>query len=432
MKIIIVGAGIAGLAAGISVRRKGHDVQIFERSSLLREVGAAIHVSPNASRVLINWGFDIKRARAVTNRRYMMASGITLEISAAKTHPDYSTIYNGPWLMAHRVDLHNELRRLATDPAGLGKPVDIILRAEVLDYSPENGTVMLADGSTERADLVIAADGVHTTALNHVIGRPNPAFSTGWAVFRFLLTTEELENDPDTAPLLKDGPTEVDDGLTRHIITDGSMRRLVWYPCANNTMQNFVLIYEDKHTDDHEREDWDQSADIKDVMTHFQDFHPNFLKIIKKATNIKRWPLLYRDPLSHFSKGRLVLIGDAAHPMLPHQGQAGAQAIEDAAALGELFTNIEKSPSPEEIRNRLELFDKFRVRRVGAMQILSNVGQDRVHEVRELAKNYMPEGVNVPSTQQDFFEHHFRYDILSDSQSHLESYLKGINTDIPN
>ena len=168
----------------------------------------------------------------VEAHRHLLISGTSLDTISELQYPDFTGLYGGPWLLAHRVDLHSELRRVATDPAGLGTPVDIILRAEVVDYDTEKGFITLANGSRHHADLIVGADGVHSSALRHVTGQATPVVTTGWAVFRFLLAVEELRADPDIACLLEGGATKLEDGLMKIFAVEGHMRRLVWYPCA--------------------------------------------------------------------------------------------------------------------------------------------------------------------------------------------------------
>ncbi|KAL3459705.1 hypothetical protein BJX64DRAFT_301150 [Aspergillus heterothallicus] len=424
MAFIIVGAGIAGLSAGIGLRRAGHQVTIYERSSLAREIGAALNICPNASRVLIKWDFDLDRARLVTARGHILARGDTLDILRTWEFPDFEKDFGGPWYLAHRVDLHNGLQRLAKDPNGPGRPVEIVLRSEVVAYDPEQGSVTLADGSVHTGDLVLGADGVHSSAVRLITGRNTPVEPTGWSVFRFLINTDDLVADPEIAPLLDDGPTAVRDGLMTIFTAGEGMRRLVRYPCANNTIQNFVAIYTDPKIDDHEREDWDRSASIDQVLSHYQEFHPSVVKIIRKATDIKRWPLLYRGPLPTISKGRLLLLGDAAHPMLPHHGQGGAMSIEDGGALSEVFSNLPDDVPEDEIHRRIALFQKIRHRRASAIQVMSNAAQDQIWRVRDRLRPYMPDGVEPPSTVPDIWEHNFRYDVFEESRRQVDEYLK--------
>ncbi|KAL2807928.1 FAD/NAD(P)-binding domain-containing protein [Aspergillus granulosus] len=425
MKVIIVGAGIAGLSAGIGLRRAGHQVTIYERSSLAREIGAALNVCPNASRVLREWDFDVKRARLVIARSHILARGDSLHIDRELTYPDFEKDFGGLWLLAHRVDLHNELQRLAKDPQAQGPPVEILLRSEVVGCDPEKGHITLADGSVRSGDLIVGADGVHSMSARYVTGHVTSVETTGWSVFRFLIPTEDLRQDPEIAPLLETGPTAVGDGLMKIFTAAEGMRRLVWYPCADNTIQNFVAMYNDPRTDDHEREDWDRSASIEKVLSYYQDFHPHIVKIISKATDIKRWPLLYRDPIPTISKGRLLLIGDAAHPMLPHQGQGCAMSIEDGGALNEVFLNLPNEVSEDEIRRRITLFEKIRHRRASALQVMSNAAQDQIWRVRERVRLYMPDGVEPPSTVPELWAHNFGYDVLGDSQRQVKEYLEG-------
>jgi salicylate hydroxylase len=134
LKILIVGAGIAGLSAAISCRRAGHDVQIYERSALNNELGAAIHVCPNASRGLLAWGLDPVKARFVTCQRSFRAHGTTM-VKFHEADDSYITEkFGSPWYFAHRVDLHEELKRLATQTEGEGKPAVVNLKSEVIKY----------------------------------------------------------------------------------------------------------------------------------------------------------------------------------------------------------------------------------------------------------------------------------------------------------
>lgn len=134
LKILIVGGGIAGLSAAISCRRAGHDVRIYERSALNNELGAAIHVPPNASRFLLAWGLDPVKARFVTCQRTWRAQGTTL-VKFHEGDESYITEkFGSPWYFAHRVDLHEEMKRLATQIEGEGKPAVVTLSSDVIEY----------------------------------------------------------------------------------------------------------------------------------------------------------------------------------------------------------------------------------------------------------------------------------------------------------
>jgi salicylate hydroxylase len=134
LKILIVGAGIAGLSAAISCRRAGHDVQIYERSALNNELGAAIHVAPNASRGLLAWGLDPVRSRFVTCKKSYRAHASTLEKFHETDEAYIGPTFGAPWFLCHRVDLHEELKRLAIGSEGEGKPAEVHLKSEVVKY----------------------------------------------------------------------------------------------------------------------------------------------------------------------------------------------------------------------------------------------------------------------------------------------------------
>jgi len=142
LRILIVGAGIAGLSAAISLRKAGHEVHVYERSAMNNEVGAAINVPPNASRFLVAWGLDPVKCQFVRAGRVQFMDPKSLEPSYGFSHLESQDKYGAALWYAHRVDLHESLKRLATEPDGLGRPVVIHLKSFVVGYvsRPESVT----------------------------------------------------------------------------------------------------------------------------------------------------------------------------------------------------------------------------------------------------------------------------------------------------
>jgi salicylate hydroxylase len=134
MRVAISGAGIAGLSAAISLRRSGHRVSLYDRSTLNNEIGAAINVPPNVSRFLLPWGFDTIRARFRVSPGMYHLSGKTLDVLLESDMQRNAELYGGPLFLAHRVDLHQELKLMATDPNGPGIPAEVHVKSEVVEY----------------------------------------------------------------------------------------------------------------------------------------------------------------------------------------------------------------------------------------------------------------------------------------------------------
>ena len=164
LNIGICGAGVAGLAAAIGLRRAGHTVTIFERSQFRNEAGAAVSIPPNGARLLEAWGFDGKKAGGIENIQVRRPKGDTLENMGPTLRFDHvEKTYGSKWNFYHRVDMHQELKERALDPEGLGKPAVIRLGCLVVDVDCEEGVITIKDGSKHQFDLVIIADGQHVS-----------------------------------------------------------------------------------------------------------------------------------------------------------------------------------------------------------------------------------------------------------------------------
>lgn len=264
-----------------------------------------------------------------------------------------------PWQFIHRVDLHNALKDLATRPAGKGVPAILHLKSKVVSVNTDQVSLTLEDGSTHVGDLLIGADGVHSKIRSLLVKKPPPEPS-GSSAFRFTIPVELVRSDPVTARFVEK--------TGEMLLFYGLDRRIVVYPCRNNTLLNFVAMHPDEETAA-STEEWNASASKELMLGCFTTYPEDVRALLAKVSpdDIKLWKLLDHEELGreNWVHGKLALIGDAAHAFLPHQGQGGAQAIEDGAALGALFP---LGTLASDITRRLELFVKARYDRATMVQ----------------------------------------------------------------
>lgn len=418
VKVIIVGAGIAGLCAAVSLRRAGCDVEIFEKSAFATEIGAALTLTPNAALVLERLGFSIKRSRACTVNAWTTVDGATLETLNSIDLSKSEQMFGAPGRTVHRIDLHSELLRLATEehpeqPAG--KPVKLRLGAHVVRATTD-GSIVLHDGSTYSADFVVAADGLHSVVRDAVLGSDSnekAPWASGHSAFRFLIETEVLEKDPELAPLLETKPSIA----TTFVDSDDPRpRRITWYSCRDGKTQNFVGIHPTKK---YHLEVDDVNATKNNMKKEFGHFHEKLKRIIDLAEHVKCWPLLTHDPYPRWVRGRVVLIGDAVHPILPFGGQGGNMAIEDGGALGFLFKDV---VDPDQVESRLELFERVRKNRASRVQVLSSVSSGSELEVEAEVRRFADSDETlIPKTGRERTMHNYGYDVFGACQTALRS-----------
>ncbi|VZH94270.1 unnamed protein product [Fusarium fujikuroi] len=351
LNIVIIGAGIGGLTAAIFLRRQGHRVTLLEQSRFANEVGAAMHLAPNANGILRRLGIFAETIGANVFERITEFNAAN-EVVRDADITEANKIWQHPWHLVHRVRLHQELKRLATSPEGSGTPAVLRTSSRVIDVDTETATVFLEDGSQVQGDLVVGADGVHSRSRSKVVGKDWKAYSSGKSAFRFLVPRKDVLDDPETAHFAQHNG--------QLIICYAADRRIVMYPCDDNKMFNFVCIHPREESDPGSKEDWNNETSMSVLLGVYKDFDPALLKLLSKASpeSLKAWELLDMDVLPTWTDKRLTLLGDAAHPFLPRiinqvlsdQGQGAGVAIEDAASLAVV---LPPGTSPEEVPERL-------------------------------------------------------------------------------
>ncbi|KAL3457403.1 hypothetical protein BJX64DRAFT_18920 [Aspergillus heterothallicus] len=358
LHVLIAGAGIGGLATAIALRQQGHRVELFERSRFSSEIGAAIHLTPNANAALLGLGIDATTLGGVESEklRVFPPNGPELfSLDIKKT----AGFWRHRWLLVHRAHIHEGLKIAAQAP-GPGFPAQLHTSSKVVDIDPHNATITLENGEVVSGDLVLGADGVHSASKSKLPGGEKiKTFSSGKNAFRFLIARQDALDDPETRELAQE--------LGTWYMFDSPELRVVIYPCANNELLNFVCIHPDSMSKIQDGSGWDQGASKESLLEVYKDFSPQVLKLLSKAdpTTLKVWPLLDTDDLSTWTEDRLAVLGDAAHPFLPYRASGGAMAIEDAVSLGVMLS---KGVRSEDVPERLKLYEKARRTRATTIQ----------------------------------------------------------------
>lgn len=309
--IAIVGAGIGGLVLANALVRAGQRVEIHEQAPRLAELGAGITLSPNAVRV-IDWLGLAGPLRAIAFAPDLQwtqhwQSGEVLR--EARRGADFAARHGGAgYFHVHRADLHAIL-------AG-ALPAGVLQLGKALADADADGTMRFADGSSARADLVVGADGVRSAVRTALFGVDAPQF-TGQVAWRGIVPVAALPPAVQTLP----------PGI--HI---GPERLFLRYPVRGGALVNYAAFVE---LDGWQDEGWTIPSTIAELLGHFEGWDRTVREIIAATppASLFKWALHTRAPLPGWIAGRVTLLGDAAHAMLPFMGQGAATAIEDAAIL---------------------------------------------------------------------------------------------------
>jgi 2-polyprenyl-6-methoxyphenol hydroxylase-like FAD-dependent oxidoreductase len=253
------------------------------------------------------------------------------------------------------------LKKAATSPEGKGTAAKLHTSSRVVDVDVTTATVFLEDGRQVSGDLVVGSDGVHSVTRTKIAGKNIKPHGSGKGAFRFLISRKAAQDDPSTSKFVqKSGEL---------IIWYASDRRVVVYPTTNNELLNFVCIHPDSESEAGD-DIWNTRGNYERMLQVYERFDPALLALLKKADvdGLKVWKLLDMEVLQTWVNESLALLGDAAHPFLPHQGQGAGCAIEDGASLAVV---LPADTPRDEIAARLQLYEKIRIERANRIQEFS-------------------------------------------------------------
>ncbi len=315
LPILVAGGGIGGLTTALSLARGGHAVQVLEKASRLGEIGAGIQLGPNAFHVFDRLGIG-ERARAMAvfiDSLLLMDAMEDGEICRIPLGEDFRARFGNPYAVIHRGDLHGVILQ-ACEAHPL---IQLRTSSEVADYEQDSGSVtaILANGERVRGSALVGADGLWSNIRRRVVNDGRPRVS-GHTTYRSVIPTEMMPED------LRWNAATLWAGPKCHI---------VHYPLSGWKSFNLVVTY---HNDAPEPVAG-KSVDQEEVMRGFEHVCDRARSIISHGRDWKLWVLCDRDPVQQWQDGRVVLLGDAAHPMMQYMAQGACMAMEDAVALGD-------------------------------------------------------------------------------------------------
>jgi salicylate hydroxylase len=314
-RIAIVGGGIGGLTAALTLLQRGFAVDVYEQAPELREVGAGVQISANGTRILFALGLEREIMsicfEAEGKEIRLWNTGQTWKLF--DLGPMSIERYGFPYLTIHRNDLHQALaagiRKIAPEAIKLGaRCVDLRQDADGVD-------IRFADGREARADLVVGADGVQSKVREHLFGPSNPHF-TGLIAWRGVIPAERLPEH-----------------LVRPVGTNwvGPGGHVIHYPLRRGELMNYVSVVERA---DWQVESWSVAGTVEECLNDYPGWHEDVHTFIRSIDVPYKWALMLRPPMPEWTKGRVTLLGDACHPTLPFLAQGAVMAIEDGFVLG--------------------------------------------------------------------------------------------------
>ncbi|MEP7029819.1 MAG: FAD-dependent monooxygenase [Pseudolabrys sp.] len=346
LNVAVVGAGMGGLAVAATLRRAGIDVQVYEQAARFARIGAGIQMMPNSMKVLRGIGVEDRlRQIAFPPVSHLNRDGASGALMRELPMPE--SLYGAPYFCMHRADLHDALASVVpSEIIHLGK------KLVGLDHSGGQVTLRFADGSAASADAVVGADGAHSTVRDLIVG-PDAPVHKGRIAYRAVFPAKLM------------GGFDIGPSRTKWWGTD---RHIVIYYTNKQKSEVYFVTSVPEAAEWMTQESWSAKGDVKELRAAYEGFHQDVRNVLGACPDCHKWAILEREPLATWSDGRVVLLGDAAHPMTPYMAQGAATSIEDAAILARCLEAVEG----DDIEGAFKRYEAHRKPRTSVVQAISS------------------------------------------------------------
>jgi 2-polyprenyl-6-methoxyphenol hydroxylase-like FAD-dependent oxidoreductase len=337
---------MGGLAVAATLRQIGVDVNVFEQAPMFARIGAGIQMLPNSSHVLRGIGV-LDRLRKIAFEPYSHLNRVWDTGEVKRELPMPEGLFGAPFMCMHRADLHDALASVVpSEIVHLGK------KLAGLDTAGKRVTMSFADGTKASADAVIGADGVHSLVRDIIVG-PDAPIHKGRIAYRAVFDSK-LMNGGDIGP-----------SRTKWW---GPDRHIVMYYTTHARSQLYFVTSVPEPSDWMTKESWSAKGDVRELRAAYEGFHQDVQMVLNACPDCHKWAILEREPLPRWSDGRVVLLGDACHPMTPYMAQGAATSIEDAAILARCLAGVDN----DDIEGAFRRYEANRKPRTSRIQAISS------------------------------------------------------------
>ncbi|GAA6034655.1 hypothetical protein JCM8097_001101 [Rhodosporidiobolus ruineniae] len=406
LKVVVVGAGLGGLAAAMAMYYAGYEVVVYEKIRKFLRLGDSLGVGENALRLLTRWGVR-DRLIKIGNKSPVMhvRRWDTGEIIATQRLMDMAGY------IGHRGDYQAFFDRVEE----LGIPIH--MGTPVRSFDESAPSITLENGDVVECDIVIGADGIKSQTRELVLGFEDKPKSSGYACYRAYTEGSRIRADPLSKVLVQRDTMNIWIGKDLHIVQN---------TCHDGEEFNWIITHKD---DEDIAESWSQPGDVKDAVSLVEEWDPTIVNAMRLTPSCLDWKIVYRDPLPTWisKSGKVVLLGDSAHPHLPTSAQGASQAVEDAATLAICLELATAGGKRENIRLAALVYERLRYARVLKTQKTGEDTRRRWHNaLRDLdaGKEVDPESVKMQN------EWIYALDAEADTRSRFSATLAQIQSEL--